>query len=112
MTPENLVHHVERIEAAVAAGATLACGGEREGSLLAPTVLVDPPADDPSVCGEMFGRRIEVGTVNVNEASTVRVDLAPFAGIKDSGSGREGIRYAIREFTHERLLAFSLRPPR
>jgi acyl-CoA reductase-like NAD-dependent aldehyde dehydrogenase len=57
-----------------------------------------------------FGRAIEVGTVNVNDVSTSRADVAPFAGIKDSGAGREGIRYAVRAFTHERLLAFATRP--
>lgn len=58
-----------------------------------------------------LARGIEVGTVNNHDASGSRVDRAPFAGVKDSGSGYEGIPYALRSFVHERLLAFALREP-
>lgn len=53
-------------------------------------------------------RRLHVGVVHVNEASSSRVDLMPFAGVKDSGTGREGPRYAMREMTEERLITLSL----
>jgi acyl-CoA reductase-like NAD-dependent aldehyde dehydrogenase len=53
-------------------------------------------------------RRLHVGLVHVNEASSSRVDLLPFAGVKQSGSGREGPRYAMREMTEERLITVSL----
>lgn len=54
-------------------------------------------------------RRIHVGVVHINEASSSRVDLMPFAGVKDSGVGSEGPRYAMREMTEERLVTASLR---
>jgi succinate-semialdehyde dehydrogenase/glutarate-semialdehyde dehydrogenase len=53
-------------------------------------------------------RRLEVGTVHVNETSSSRVDIMPYGGVKDSGFGREGPRYAIHEMTDERLITWSL----
>ena len=47
---------------------------------------------------------LEVGTLHVNETSSSRVDLMPYGGVKDSGFGREGPEYAIREMTEERLI--------
>jgi succinate-semialdehyde dehydrogenase/glutarate-semialdehyde dehydrogenase len=52
-------------------------------------------------------RRIHVGVVHVNESSTSRVDLMPFSGVKDSGLGREGPKYAMHEMTEERLITIS-----
>ena len=54
------------------------------------------------------GRRIHVGVLHLNESSSSRVDLVPFAGVKQSGVGREGPRYAMREMTEERLITVSL----
>lgn len=53
-------------------------------------------------------RRFHVGVVHINESSTSRVDLMPFAGVKDSGLGREGPKYAMHEMTEERLITISL----
>jgi acyl-CoA reductase-like NAD-dependent aldehyde dehydrogenase len=53
-------------------------------------------------------RRIHVGVVHINESSTSRVDLMPFTGVKDSGLGREGPKYAMHEMTEERLITISL----
>jgi succinate-semialdehyde dehydrogenase/glutarate-semialdehyde dehydrogenase len=53
-------------------------------------------------------RRIECGSVHINETSSSRVDLMPYGGVKDSGFGREGPRYAIREMTDERTITVSL----
>jgi len=53
-------------------------------------------------------RRLHVGVVHINEPSSSRVDLMPFAGVKDSGVGREGPKYAMREMTEERLVTISL----
>jgi acyl-CoA reductase-like NAD-dependent aldehyde dehydrogenase len=47
---------------------------------------------------------LEVGGVIVNEAPTLRLDNFPYGGIKASGFGREGIRYAIEEMTEPRVL--------
>lgn len=52
-------------------------------------------------------RRLEVGTVHVNETSSSRVDLMPYGGSKDSGFGREGPHYAAREMTEERMITFA-----
>jgi len=54
------------------------------------------------------GRRLRVGAVHINETSSSRVDLMPYGGVKDSGFGREGPRYAIQEMTEERLITISL----
>lgn len=48
---------------------------------------------------------LEVGGVIVDDAPTFRVDHMPYGGEKDSGLGREGVRYAIEEMTQPRLLA-------
>ncbi|HEX8032079.1 MAG TPA: aldehyde dehydrogenase family protein [Vicinamibacterales bacterium] len=53
-------------------------------------------------------RRIHVGVVHINESSSSRVDLIPFSGVKDSGLGREGPKYAMQEMTEERLITLSL----
>ena len=52
-------------------------------------------------------RALDVGGVHVNETSSSRVDLMPYGGVKMSGFGREGPRYALREMTHERLVTVS-----
>jgi acyl-CoA reductase-like NAD-dependent aldehyde dehydrogenase len=48
--------------------------------------------------------RLHVGSVHINETSSSRVDLMPYGGVKDSGSGVEGPHYAIEEFTEQRLV--------
>jgi glyceraldehyde-3-phosphate dehydrogenase (NADP+) len=47
---------------------------------------------------------LEVGGVALNDISGFRVDHAPYGGVKGSGLGREGVRYAIEEMTELRLL--------
>ncbi|MCU0632732.1 MAG: aldehyde dehydrogenase family protein [Methanolinea sp.] len=49
----------------------------------------------------------EFGGVQVNDIPTFRVDHMPYGGVKGSGLGREGPRYAIEEMTVPRLLAFN-----
>jgi glyceraldehyde-3-phosphate dehydrogenase (NADP+) len=51
--------------------------------------------------------RVEVGGLVVNDVPTFRVDHAPYGGVKASGQGREGVRYAIEEMTELKLLALS-----
>ena len=51
---------------------------------------------------------IQVGGVIINDYPTYRVDNMPYGGIKDSGFGREGVRYAIEEMTEPKLLALNL----
>jgi glyceraldehyde-3-phosphate dehydrogenase (NADP+) len=50
---------------------------------------------------------LEVGGVIVNDVPTWRIDPMPYGGVKDSGLGREGLRYAIEDMTEPRLLAFA-----
>ena len=45
--------------------------------------------------------------MHINETSSSRVDLMPYAGAKASGVGHEGPRYAIEEMTEERLITMS-----
>ena len=49
-------------------------------------------------------RRLRMGGVVINSTSSTRADLMPYGGVKDSGYGTEGPRYAIREMTEERLI--------
>jgi len=49
-------------------------------------------------------RLLEVGGVHINETSSSRVDLMPYGGSKDSGFGREGPHYAVREMSEERMV--------
>jgi len=138
------------IEEAREAGAEVLCGGTREGTVVAPTLLVGA-AEKERVCAEEafapivalspysdvdealaranqsdFGlqaglftndlrivhrafERLEVGALIVNDVNTFRVDQMPYGGAKKSGHGREGISYAIREMTEERLLVIDPR---
>jgi acyl-CoA reductase-like NAD-dependent aldehyde dehydrogenase len=52
---------------------------------------------------------LEVGGLIVGDVPTFRIDHMPYGGVKDSGLGREGLRYAIEEMTEPRLLAMNLR---
>ena len=138
------------IEDARSAGAEVLCGGTREGTVVAPTLLVGA-AEEERVCAEEafapivalssysdvdealaranqseFGLQaglftndlrivhrafegLEVGALIVNDVNTFRVDQMPYGGAKKSGHGREGISYAIREMTEERLLVIDPR---
>ena len=53
--------------------------------------------------------QLEVGGVLANEIPTFRADHMPYGGIKDSGIGREGLRYAIEDMTEPKLLVVNLR---
>jgi succinate-semialdehyde dehydrogenase/glutarate-semialdehyde dehydrogenase len=52
-------------------------------------------------------QKIEVGGVHINETSSSRVDLMPYGGSKDSGFGREGPHYSVREMTEERIITIT-----
>jgi acyl-CoA reductase-like NAD-dependent aldehyde dehydrogenase len=47
---------------------------------------------------------LEVGGVILNDVPTYRIDHMPYGGVKDSGLGREGLRYAIEDMTEVRIL--------
>jgi glyceraldehyde-3-phosphate dehydrogenase (NADP+) len=61
------------------------------------------------IIAEAFDR-IEVGGLNVNDVPTFRIDHMPYGGVKQSGFGREGLRYAIEENTEMKLLTINERP--
>ena len=133
------------INDAVAAGATLLCGGDRDGTMLQATLLenVDPaqavcaeeafgpvavlaPFDDfdavlKDINSSRFGLQagiftrdlyqaqkawdeLEVGGVVIGDIPSWRVDHMPYGGVKDSGLGREGIRWAMEDMTELRLM--------
>jgi acyl-CoA reductase-like NAD-dependent aldehyde dehydrogenase len=50
---------------------------------------------------------LEVGGVVLNDIPTYRIDHMPYGGIKDSGHGREGLRYAIDDMTEIKILVFA-----
>lgn len=140
----------EWVQEAVSAGATLRCGGRRQGSLLEPTVLTHTQPEMRVNCLEVFApvvtvspyddfleavRRVndtpfglqagvftrdarllftayeelEVGGVIAGDVPTFRMDQMPYGGVKDSGTGREGLRYAIEDMTERKLLVLNLR---
>ena len=138
------------IQAAVAKGATLLCGGKREGAMLEATLLdnVDPDTDlnreeafgpvaflirftewkqaldivNDSKFGLQAGvftrdlfktldawDELDVGGVVVNDVPSYRVDNMPYGGVKDSGLGREGVRFAMEDMTEIRNLVIRVR---
>ena len=53
---------------------------------------------------------LEVGGVVIGDVPSWRVDNMPYGGVKDSGLGREGVRYAMEDMTERRLLVIRQRP--
>lgn len=137
------------IEDALAKGAKLLSGGNRDGSLIEPTVLTDVPSGCDVSKSEVFGpvvhveryrdfddalkavndsryglqagvftkdmkkafkaySALDVGGVVVNDYPSFRVENMPYGGVKDSGVGREGVRYAIEEMTELKLMVVNL----
>jgi acyl-CoA reductase-like NAD-dependent aldehyde dehydrogenase len=131
------------ITEAVDQGASLLCGGQREGAMLAATLLENVPESTHLYREEAFGPAailssftdfddalaqvnnsrfglqagiftrdlykahkawdtLEVGGVVIGDVPSWRVDHMPYGGVKDSGLGREGIRYAIEDMTEIR----------
>ena len=146
MIDENNAKRVEAwVNEAVEEGASVLCGGHRDGTYYEPTILSDTkpkmkvcalevfgpvvtlePFDDfKNVIAEVneseFGlqagvftnqidemdyafNNLEVGGVIINDSPIFRVDHMPYGGIKDSGLGREGVKYAIQEMMEARIL--------
>ena len=55
-----------------------------------------------------FAREAEAGNLHVNWGPQWRVDLMPYGGLKDSGFGKEGPRYAVEEMTELKMVVFHL----
>jgi glyceraldehyde-3-phosphate dehydrogenase (NADP+) len=137
------------VNQAVAAGAKVLAGGQREGTVYWPTVLSDVAEGATIDCEEIFGpvvalyriksldeaiaksnsknyglhaaiftqdlnraftaiKELEVGGVIVNDSTDYRIDMMPFGGVKNSGLGREGIKFAIMDMTETKVVCFNL----
>ncbi len=133
------------IKEALEDGASLLCGGRREGVMLeatllenvgkaqkirneeafGPVAILDTFSDFDAVLNEIndskFGLQagiftrdlykaykawdvLEVGGLVIGDVPSWRVDHMPYGGVKDSGLGREGIKYAIKDMTELRLM--------
>ena len=131
------------VQEAIAAGATLLCGGTRSGAMLEATLVENCPRDTKLYREEAFGPiavlskfgdfadaldevndsrfglqagvftrdlfqmfdawdRLEVGGVVINDVPSYRVDNMPYGGVKDSGLGREGVRFAMEDMSEIR----------
>ena len=53
-------------------------------------------------------KEIDVGGIMINDSSDYRIDGMPFGGVKNSGLGREGIRFALQEMTEPKVVCFNL----
>ncbi|WP_435197401.1 aldehyde dehydrogenase family protein [Natronomonas sp. EA1] len=56
--------------------------------------------------GRRAANEIDAGGVNVNTVSGFRADHMPYGGFKDSGVGKEGIKYAVEHFSRQKLVGF------
>jgi glyceraldehyde-3-phosphate dehydrogenase (NADP+) len=52
--------------------------------------------------------KLDVGGVMVNDSSDYRIDAMPFGGVKGSGLGREGIKFALQEMTEPKVVCFKV----
>jgi len=137
------------VNEAIAEGATLLTGGNRNGAFYSPTVLTDVPENCKIAKEEIFGpvvllfpavdlddaieksnrveyglqagiftqnielayqaiSRLDVGGIMINDSSDYRIDAMPFGGVKKSGIGREGIKFALQEMTEPKVVCFKL----
>lgn len=56
-----------------------------------------------------FALEVQSGNLNINWSSQWRADLMPYGGLKDSGTGKEGPKYAIQEMTEEKMVVMHLK---
>lgn len=54
-----------------------------------------------------FAHELEVGQVLINDVPTLRFDHMPYGGVKASGYGHEGVKYAIKEMTRMKLISLN-----
>jgi acyl-CoA reductase-like NAD-dependent aldehyde dehydrogenase len=136
------------VDEAVAEGAEVLTGGERDDPFYRPTVVADVRPEMKVCREEIFGpvttvsryetfedaieqvngtafglqagvftrdieramlahREIRVGGLILNDVSAFRADQMPYGGTKESGYGREGLRYAMEEMTEPRIMVLS-----
>ena len=56
-----------------------------------------------------FARELQTGNIHINWGPQWRADLMPYGGLKNSGFGKEGPRYAVEEMTELKMVVFHLR---
>lgn len=56
-----------------------------------------------------FARELETGNIHINWGPQWRADLMPYGGLKNSGFGKEGPRYAVEEMTELKMVVFHLK---
>ena len=59
---------------------------------------------DSEKCVRQALEQLEVGGILINEIPTYRADNMPYGGVKESGLGREGVLYAMEEYSERRTL--------
>lgn len=130
-------------------GAKLLVGGERQGTMLAPTIVADVKPDMRVSREEVFGpvigtshfsdideaikhandtkyglsagiftqnidwamkfvKEVDSGNIHINWGPQWRTDLMPYGGLKESGMGKEGPRYAVEEMTESKMVVIHL----
>jgi acyl-CoA reductase-like NAD-dependent aldehyde dehydrogenase len=52
-------------------------------------------------------RELAVGGVIIGDAPSYRADQMPYGGVKESGVGREGVRYTMADFSYERVMVLT-----
>jgi glyceraldehyde-3-phosphate dehydrogenase (NADP+) len=55
-----------------------------------------------------FAKEVDSGCIHINWSSQWRADVMPYGGLKDSGFGKEGPAYAVREMTEEKMVVMHL----
>ena len=53
-----------------------------------------------------FARRVDSGNLMINAGPQYRADLMPYGGLKESGMGKEGPRYAVQEMTELKMVVY------
>ncbi len=143
---EREAHRVaDWVDEALADGARLVCGHQREGAVYQPTLVADVGASTRLMRDELFGpalavapaedidqairlacdtpyglsasvftrdlnhalrfaRDVPSGNIHINGGPAWRADLMPYGGLKASGFGQEGPKYAVREMTEEKMV--------
>ena len=137
----------EWIREAVDGGARIIAGGDRIGTMHAPTMVADVKPEMKISCEELFGpavavthfdniesaialandsvyglaaslftqnldwamkfiREVQSGNIHINYGPQFRADLMPYGGVKGSGIGKEGPRYAVEEMTELKMVVF------
>ena len=133
------------IQEAVGSGAKVVTGGDRTGTLHAPTVIADVDPKMQISCNEVFGpavaisrfdsiedaignandtnyglsaaiftenidwamqfaQRVNSGNIHINWGTMWRADFMPYGGLKESGMGKEGPKYAVEEMTETKMV--------